>query len=206
MMSSGGGASPPAPSGGVVPDGGGGATTDGAAGDPMATIEVPADLQGTGYVVRLQGYHFHNIPGSLFEHGEPWLRKEFLEKLKMDELVFNVLDGKKKIEPIRIPVKKMGILHPLVVSTGLPGFDKERKVRNPWYEKYADEPNEKGDAKEKGKEKPKEKEKDKQPEDPRNPEFLARYDFIVEFAWIDPTLPKTEGEKPKEEGEQIAQR
>jgi type IV pilus assembly protein PilM len=134
--------------------------------------------QGQGFVIRIEGYHFHNISindgGKAADQGAEFLRQTFLAKLELPEVPVLKPDGQPHVdpdtkEPLVVPVKKLGIAFPLIVSANEPDWG--NKVPNPFHNPDA---------------------KFKDPKDAArfNPETVVRYDFVVEFAYLEKPMPE----------------
>jgi type IV pilus assembly protein PilM len=156
--------------GGGGMQGGGGGMQGGAGGrggnsGTAAETPVEGGPTGIGYVVTIEGYHFHNQELALGDAGKFYLEKTLIETLSADEIRLPGPEGAKEIV---VPVKKLGIGFPMVVTDVLPDYDESKKVPNPWYDEYRPKPKDKNG---------------KEIDDPTNPKKLPRYDFVVEFVW-----------------------
>jgi type IV pilus assembly protein PilM len=171
---------PPAPGGPPRP-----------AANASTTGATPADApKGTGYVIKITGYHFHNLqPRDLAGQdpvghlGAEFVREWFIKNLEKAEVPMigpdlkEVLD-KQTQEPVMVPVKNLGIAFPTITTHDLPDFN--RKVPNPFHN---------ADAKAEAESDPEQRRLDQLV----NPDVVTRYDFKVEFAWIDPPPPPAGG-------------
>jgi type IV pilus assembly protein PilM len=193
----------PGPAGGVgagpvVPGNQGG--PPGAKAPPATTAATTAAAadgpKGTGYVITIRGYHFHNVrasdilelgisPEDLHKHqGAGFLREHFLSKLEQPAVELlgpdfkPVVDAQTKV-PIMVKVKELGIAFPTITSHAEPDWN--AKVPNPFHNE-----DDKKDAAEKGR---KEKELDAKV----NPEEVFRYNFEVQFALLDAPPPPPAG-------------
>ena len=134
--------------------------------------EVTGGLSGTGYVITIRGYHYHNIRLERFEQGKAYLQRTLIRNLKLA----NILVGPPG-KQISIPIQDLGIRKPTVVSKDLPGFNENEKEDNPFFDK----------------------EKKTDPE--KNPMKLVRYNFVVQFAWLDTEAMKQEQQQDQNAGD-----
>ncbi len=172
-------AGPAMPTGVGVPSAGG----LGAGAAKSATSATRADgPKGTGYVVRITGYHFHNLQAGevqsgddpLLHFGAGFLREHFLKKLEQPTALMLDIDGRPVVDQqgqqVEVPVKLLGIAFPTIMSPSEPDWG--AKVANPFHDE---------DAAEAAKDNPEKRRKDEK----ANPATLVRYRFVVEFAFLD---------------------
>ncbi len=189
--------------GGAVPGGaklpGGGASSAATSGTPRAD-----GPKGTGIVIRLTGYHFHNLEsGELrrgadgqFEdltvhQGAGFLREAFLKNLEKDRMPMLGIDGRPVLdqqqEPVTVSVKELGIAFPTITSHHEPEW--QARMSHPLYDPDLEETG-KSDSKMK-KAEPKKPEAKKA--DAKSTYMVVRYPFVVEFAWYDEPPPAAPG-------------
>jgi len=168
----------------IAPGGGGGAKAPapGAGqqtGPASATAGAPqGGPTGKGFVIRIEGHHFHNLSinegGTTTDSGAEFVKHAFIKNLEKDQIQRVDSFGKPLVDqatkmPIMIAVKKQGIAFPTILPGRNPDFNS--KVKNPFYNPDLRRPDGTNDEK-------------------MNPEYVVRYDFVVEFAWLDSPPPE----------------
>lgn len=166
--------------------------------DPNATVtegEAPVGPTGPGYVIQIVGYHFHNSGGDgnvpISEEGERFLRQTLLKELEEGSVMLPDGDNGELVE---VPFSKLGISHPVVITSN--------PIREATYDANASTVEEatananmlRSQAEGMLPVAPRPvagvvRPGEEVPPLPDPPWKLRRYDFIVQFAWV-PT-PKT---------------
>ncbi|HVA48321.1 MAG TPA: type IV pilus assembly protein PilM [Pirellulales bacterium] len=109
----GGGAAPPAgPAAPAAPAAGGAPAAPAEAAAPAAAANEPPT--GPGWVFELRGYHYHNPQGGDF--GAAFVARTLLKNLMQDEIPLP-LEERWEGGPTSFPLKKLGIGHPVLIST-----------------------------------------------------------------------------------------
>jgi type IV pilus assembly protein PilM len=90
--------------------GGGGFDSSGA-GEGNEGAESVGGLSGPGWVIQLNGYHFHN--SDPYNEGQPFLQNTFIKQL--EEGSVQLPDGPNG-ELVDVPIADLGISHPVVVT------------------------------------------------------------------------------------------
>ncbi len=109
---------------------------DPATGEPLAA---PTEIEGaaddgssteipTGWVVRLEGYHFHNDKNNVAT-GAEYLRRTLIKNLKEKSIK---LTPPGETEQVEISLKQLGIENPVIIEPRI--VDWEYQVRNPLYD------------------------------------------------------------------------
>ena len=93
--------------------------------DPEEEITVE-DLEGSGWVIELSGYHFHNLPGTPMQ-GSEYVRRTLVRNLMSDEKVVRLPVGGGKHD--LFSMAELGISHALIAKDG--GVNRLMKIDNP---------------------------------------------------------------------------
>jgi type IV pilus assembly protein PilM len=162
----------PAPPAGNTPAGGAPAT-------PAAPQEPP---KGPGWVFELKGYHYHNPRNNPSDTGSAFVARTLLKNLLQDEIPLPV-EERVPGGPTAFPLKKLGIGHPVLITTK--NVDNNHKIEVDDFEDDAQAVGKKGD-------KDKKKPAAGRPTTAGPPAKAGankkwidapRYDFVVQFCW-----------------------
>ena len=135
------------------------------------------DLEGSGWVVELSGYHFHNLPGTPMQ-GSEYVRRTLVRNLMRDEKVVRLPIGNGQYDTFSMA--ELGISHALIAKDG--GVNRLMKIDNPDWAP----PNPYGDDfEDPDPMKVFEKTEEKKEEKPEVPQFLKplTHQFKVHFLW-----------------------
>ncbi len=76
----------------------------------------PAGPKGGGWIIRLSGHHYHNSDTDTKQIGREYVQHNFVEILKRDEVDLP-LELRVAGQASSVPVKKIGIGYPVIIST-----------------------------------------------------------------------------------------
>jgi type IV pilus assembly protein PilM len=185
-------ARPAAPAGGESPVGAPGAAAPvGAPGPTAATAPGPAPgaaaagtgaspgegqegaaegPSGPGWVVRVQGYHYHNLGEfGIKDVGAAYVRKTLVRKLATNKVKLPSSDPQKPAEEEMVSMKELGISHPVLVD---PRKLQKHQILDPWAD-----PTVEGEQ----------------------TLEVDRFDFTVHFCWKQTTPSERQAQEEKED-------
>jgi len=107
--------------------GGGGAAAGTTGGSAEGEEAEQGGLSGPGWVVRIQGYHYHNLKQFGIEDvAAPYVRKTLVRKLATGKVTLPTADRK---DMERISMKELGISHPVLID---PKNFYPHEIPDPW--------------------------------------------------------------------------
>jgi type IV pilus assembly protein PilM len=142
---------------------------------------------GPGWVIQLNGYHFHN--SDLYNEGQPFLQNTFIKQL--EEGSVQLPDGPNG-ELVNVLIADLGISHPVVVT--------QNKIYDVQYDPEAI--GEQGPGQRQVLGMPRSRPGDQDDEEVKEPVRwkLREYDFVIQFAWSQKSRSIRQGERNSEAG------